>query len=73
MYVTSYDSGTAWDLPGPRAGHLIKMAALAVVKSSVVGVLSLHSLSVIFEKSSSNVGIRGGREDEGVDVEILYK
>lgn len=56
-----------------RAGHLIKMAALAVVNSSVEGVLSLHSLSVVFEKSSSNVGIRGGREDEGVDVEILYK
>lgn len=58
---------------GPRAGHLIKMAAMAAVKSSVVGVLSLHSLSVVFEKSPSNVGIRRGREDEGVDVEILYK
>lgn len=46
------------------------MAAMAAFKSSVVGVLSLHSPSVVFEKS---VGIRGGTEDEGVDVEILYK
>ena len=57
----------------PRAGHLIKMAAMAAFKSSVVGVLSLHSPSVVFEKSPLNVGIRGGTEDEGVDVEILYK
>lgn len=49
------------------------MAAMAAFKSSVVGVLSLHSPSVLFEKSPLNVGIRGGTEDEGVDVEILYK
>lgn len=50
------------------------MAAMAAFKSSVVGaVLSLHSPSLVFEKSPLNVGIRGETEDEGVDVEILYK